>query len=84
MCRCGVILTELSPEDTLQTNLFTDEYYDDGKKGVMQALDRVTAEWGRDALKHAREGLHQGWRMRQNNRSPRYTTRWAEVPVVKG
>ena len=80
--RCGIMLTELSPRDAQQVNLFTDAHYDGGKAALMSALDRVTAEWGNDALKHAREGLDQGWRMRQHNRSPRYTTRWDEVPVV--
>lgn len=80
--RCGVMLADLAPEETLQTSLFTTEYYDESKKTVMEALDRITAEWGRHALRHAREGFSQRWRMRQSRRSPRYTTRWDELPVV--
>ena len=45
-------------------------------------VDRVNVEWGRGALRQAREGLAQTWRMRQGRRSPRYTTRWEELPVV--
>jgi len=80
--RCGVLLTELSSQDIQQTNLFTEEYYDQKKRDAMEALDQVSAQWGRTALRCASEGLAQTWRMRQGRRSPRYTTRWDELPVV--
>ena len=44
----------------------------------MGAVDQIEAERGR----HAREGLDHGWRMRQERRSQRYTTRWDELPVA--
>jgi len=80
--RCGVVLTELAPCGQQQTSLFERGYYDGRKQAVMGAVDRVNREWGRGALRHAREGTDQTWRMRQGRRSPRYTTRWEELPVV--
>ena len=80
--RCGVLLSEITPDHSLQTNLFTDEYYDQKKRAVMEAVDQIETEHGRHALRHAREGLDDNWRMRQQQRSPRYTTRWDELPVA--
>ncbi len=48
----------------------------------MGAVDQIEAERGRHALRHAREGLDHGWRMWQERRSQRYTTRWDELPVA--
>ncbi|MBN62209.1 MAG: hypothetical protein CME20_12705 [Gemmatimonadetes bacterium] len=81
--RCGVLLSEIALDDTLQTSLFTNEYYDADKRALMDAIDRIEAAHGRHALRHAREGLNRGWRMRQTRRSPRYTTRWDELPVAQ-
>lgn len=48
----------------------------------MQALDAVNARMGRGMLRFGTEGFGQPWAMRQAHRSPAYTTRWEEVPVV--
>ena len=81
--RCGVLLTQLAPQEELQTCLFTTQYYDGKKRDVMGAVDRINTEWGRGTLQHAQEGLgRRHWRMRQARQSPRYTTRWEELPVV--
>ena len=80
--RCGVMLTALTPANMLQMSLLTQGYYDKKKRALMEMLDAVTHQWGDHALHFAREGVDRGWRMRQGCRSPRYTTRWDEVPVV--
>ena len=52
----------------------------------MRVMDRVNAYWGRGTLRLAAEGVpasNQGWRMRRGMMSPCYTTRWAELPVVR-
>ncbi|MSQ53351.1 MAG: DUF4113 domain-containing protein [Betaproteobacteria bacterium] len=38
---------------------------------------------GRDTLKSAAAGVDHRWAMRSNNRSPRYTTCWDELPVAR-
>jgi DNA polymerase V len=81
--RCGVVLVELSPADALQSSLFSGQFYDRKKRAVMEVVDQVTAQWGAGALRFAREGFSQGWGMRQGRRSPRYTTRWDELPVAE-
>lgn len=49
----------------------------------LAVLDQVNARWGRGTLRLAREGFVQPWAMRQDHRSPAYTTRWAELPVAR-
>ena len=46
-------------------------------------LDRINARWGRGALRLAREGFEPPWALRQEQRSPAYTTRWDDLPVVR-
>lgn len=45
--------------------------------------DEINARWGRGALHLAREGFVRPWAMRQDRRSPAYTTRWDDLPVVR-
>ena len=49
----------------------------------MEALDQINARFGRGKarLGLARKGGE--WRMRQENLSPSYTTRWGDIPAVK-
>lgn len=51
---------------------------------LMTALDAVNRDWGRGALMPAATLLGKGWRMRQENRSPSYTTRLDDFPVIYG
>ncbi|MFO1421986.1 MAG: DUF4113 domain-containing protein, partial [Candidatus Competibacteraceae bacterium] len=41
------------------------------------------ARWGRGTLRAAREGFSQPWAMRQDRRSPAYTTRWEDLPAAR-
>jgi DNA polymerase V len=49
----------------------------------LAVLDQIDARWGRGTLRLAREGFVQPWAMRQDQRSPAYTTRWDDLPVVR-
>jgi DNA polymerase V len=48
----------------------------------MVAMDAVNHRWGRQTLRMASQGYKSPWAMRQENLSPRYTTRWDEILVV--
>jgi DNA polymerase V len=48
----------------------------------MATVDQINARMGRGTLRFGTEGFRQPWAMRQAHRSPAYTTRWEEVPVV--
>ena len=50
---------------------------------LMKTLDTLNSKLGRGTLFVAGQGTHRPWAMRQQFRSPRYTTRWEEVPRVR-
>jgi len=57
-------------------------HYAGRQKALMATLDRINETFGRGTVRLGAEGLQQAWAMKQDRRSPRYTTRWDEVPVV--
>jgi DNA polymerase V len=49
---------------------------------LMAVMDAINGEFGREMLRSGSSGFKKRWAMRAENRSPRYTTRWDELPVV--
>ncbi|MBN1290856.1 MAG: Y-family DNA polymerase [Candidatus Latescibacteria bacterium] len=80
--RAGVVLTGLVPVGQIQTDLFYVRDFE-GSAQLMKALDRVNNTMGAGTLRYAAAGLKQRWKTKFNKRSPRYTTRWDELPPVK-
>lgn len=78
--KAGVMLSELSPVTHQQGDWL--EASPPGHSKLMQALDHLNARYGRGAIKVSTQGAYQGWQMRQERKSPNYTTDWDDVPVV--
>ena len=49
---------------------------------LMLALDSLNQRFGRGTVKVSTQGAYQDWQMRQDRKSPNYTSDWNEVPVV--
>lgn len=49
---------------------------------LMLALDTLNQRFGRGTVKVSTQGAFRDWEMRQERKSPNYTTCWYEVPVV--
>lgn len=49
---------------------------------LMSLVDSINLRVGRGAIRLARERVDGSWRMRQELLSPRYTTRWTDLPVA--
>lgn len=81
--KIGVMFFGLVPKDSIQLNLFTKVSNVSKQDKLMKVMDEINKDWGRNTLKSAATGIKKNWRMRQLRRSPRYTTSWAELPVVK-
>lgn len=81
--KCGVMLMELADGQHRQETLFDDPQARARSARVMAALDAVNRTWGRGTLRTAASGITQRWAMRAENRSPRYTTHWHELPIVR-
>jgi DNA polymerase V len=79
--KAGVALLDLTRHGTCQGDLFSCAR---DNTRLMATLDRINARWGRGTLRSAAEGVGQAWRMKREKMSPRYTTRWTEIPRVTG
>ncbi len=80
--KAGVMLSGIVPDDAIQGNLFLSETKNCERK-LMEMIDNVNFSQRDDILKFASSGTTRNWKMRQELRSPRYTTRWAELPQVR-
>jgi DNA polymerase V len=80
--KAGVMLSGLVPDTTIQGNLFLPDATN-GNRLLMSTLDNVNFAMRNDVVKFAASGTKRDWKMRQELRSPRYTTRWEEMCIVK-
>jgi len=53
------------------------------KKKLLNSIDKLNQLLGKGAVKFASEGIKKNWMMKQNMKSPAYTTSWKDIPVVK-
>ncbi len=80
--KAGVMLSGLVPDATIQGNLFLPDA-SNGNRLLMSTLDNVNFAMRNDVVKFVASGTKRDWKMRQELRSPRYTTRWEEMATVK-
>lgn len=79
--KAGVLLNDLVPDQGIQRDLFfspTDDEFSKREK-LMTTLDNINQRYGRQTLKLGSEGFKAPWKMKQNFKSPRYTTNWDEL-----
>jgi DNA polymerase V len=80
---CGVMLMDLSPAAYHRRDLF-DTRDQVRQAQLMRALDSLNADYGARTVHIGSFGGNRpAWAMRQAFRSPRYTTNWQELPVVR-
>lgn len=80
--KAGVILSGLVPDNSIQANLFAREE-ENKKRYLMEAVDNINFSQRDDMVKYVASGLKRNWKMRQEMRSKRYTTRWDELFEIK-
>ncbi|MBC3871904.1 Y-family DNA polymerase [Undibacterium oligocarboniphilum] len=78
--KAGVILSEIFPETQFQGDMFAGAPDD---PSLMATLDQINARFGKGTLKLSQDGSRRSWQMRQDRKSPEYTTNWAELPVCR-
>jgi len=76
--KTGVTLRGLVPDDSVQFNIFG-ETADGRGRELMEAIDNINFSQRDDVLKFASTGITKNWKMRQELRSKRFTTRWDEL-----
>ncbi len=83
--RAGVMLYDFVPSVVLQTDLLGSINVNQHVRSQarMQVVDDINERYGKHHLYFAAEALGNKWEPRQTLRSPRYTSRWDELPPVK-
>lgn len=88
--KAGVMLLDLQPNCIAQgeLDLGDGDSLEDiaDKPRLMSALDAINKRYGRGTMKMASAGLdgdRRVWSMRQERRTPAYTTNWADIPIVR-
>jgi len=81
--KIGVFLAEIVSQDRIQLNLLSLDYPHERNKTLMQVVDKMNQRLGPGTVQFGAEGTRKEWHMRRKLLSPRYTTQWSEIPVVK-
>jgi DNA polymerase V len=76
--KAGVMMGELVPADTLTRRLWGEEEHE-RMRALMKVVDQLNAKFGRDVIRWGLFSSQGTWKTRFGRRSPRYTTRWAEI-----
>lgn len=86
--KAAVMLVDLQSQDTVQHELDLGSDTVDRTK-LMSTVDRLNGRFGKGAVAVAslgtapREGVVRPWATTFQRRTPRYTTRWAEMPIAR-
>lgn len=80
--KAGVMLSSIVPDNDVQGNLFAPPAKNNGRR-LMGLMDNINFSMRDDILKFAASGTDRNWKMRQEYRSPRYTSRWDELCEVR-
>jgi DNA polymerase V len=78
--KAGVVLSDISPVTHRQGDLLEPAQLPN--HSLMQALDRLNQRFGRGTVKVSTQGAYTQWQMRQERKSPNYTTDWEEMPAA--
>ncbi len=83
--KSGVILTDIHPSKNVQFNFQVEEHLKHLNKyeNISSSIDLINQKWGRDTIKIASMGINSNTIMKQERKSPRYTTSWEEMLNVK-
>lgn len=81
--KAGVFLSHIIADNHVQGCLFDSPPEEKQTRKLMQMMDGINRDMGMDKLLIAATGLKRNWKMRQEQRSRRYTTSWKDLLVVK-
>ena len=80
--KCGVIVSDLVTEDTVQSS-FLDTVNRGRNKKVMETLDKVNNSLGSEIVRFAIQGFEKRYKLKADYLSQRYTTNIDEILHVK-
>jgi DNA polymerase V len=82
--KAGVTLVDIASVEAWQLSLIAGDEGREERQKLMQAMDGLNSRFGSGTVWHASEArAHADWHSKRDLRSPRYTTRLNELPVLK-
>ncbi|MFU0625069.1 Y-family DNA polymerase [Klebsiella pneumoniae] len=81
--KAGVMLGDFYSQGVAQLNLFDDNAPRQNSEKLMEVLDHLNAKDGRGTLYFAGQGIQTAWQMKRDMLSPRYTTRYCDLLIVR-
>ncbi|WP_316502660.1 Y-family DNA polymerase [Klebsiella oxytoca] len=81
--KAGVMLGDFYSQGVAQLNLFDDNAPRKNSEKLMEVLDHLNAKDGRGTLYFAGQGIQTAWQMKREMLSPRYTTRFSDLLIVR-
>src|SRR3546814_446753 len=78
--KAGVILSGITSSAHNQGDLFETPVRGEA---LMQTLDMLNRKFGKGAVRISQDAGRRRWAMRQDHKSPAYTTRWDELAVCR-
>lgn len=86
LIKAGVILMDLAPAARVQCELDLEDDGTPARDRLMVAMDTLNGRFGKGTVHAASTGINDArreWGMKQERRTPNYTTAWDEVPVAR-
>jgi len=80
--KAGVMLSDLVSAQGCQQDVFNMPKTVSKSSKLMSTMDSINKKMGKESIKLASEGFKQPWKMKQENKSPCYTTKWDDILVV--
>ncbi len=77
--KAGVMLSEITPNTQAQADFFA-EVEQAEESNLVAVLDRLNQRFGRGVIRISSQDAGAEWGMRQERKSPSYTTNWSELP----
>ncbi len=81
--KMGVMLTDLIASKNQQYDLFIKTNQQEKKDILMHTLDHIQDRMGRKSIFIAAQGTNQKWQTQSRQKSPCYTTQWADILTIK-
>jgi DNA polymerase V len=79
--KSGIGLIEIMPKQHCQPDFFQPPQ-EKTADALMATLDNINQRYGSGSAFLAGEGIRERWPMRQQHRSPCYTTDWSDLPTI--
>jgi DNA polymerase V len=86
LSKAGVMLLDLMPDHIVQHELDMEDDSTEDRSKLMAAMDKLNNRYGKGTVHMASTGTTatpKAWGMKQERRTPQYTTKWEDLPLAR-